>query len=109
MKLATIISKTSIPDDITADIKAAIINVIKQTYDAAVDKSYPKYLTKKQAAEYLNISTQTLNDWIYNDKLCLPFKKIGKVYRFNRLELDRFMTTNKQQCSGKHWRGDGYY
>ena len=84
MKLATIISKTSIPDDITADIKAAIINVIKQTY-----------LTKKQAAEYLNISTQTLNDWIYNDKLCLPFKKIGKVYRFNRLELDRFMTTNK--------------
>ncbi|HJG83893.1 MAG TPA: excisionase family DNA-binding protein [Weissella thailandensis] len=49
------------------------------------------YLSKKQACEYLNISNKTLDEWIRNENV--PYKHIGKTYRFNRNDLDKFMAT----------------
>nr|WP_306810617.1 helix-turn-helix domain-containing protein [Limosilactobacillus reuteri] len=48
-------------------------------------------MNKKTACDYLGISNKTMNDWI-NAKI-VPFKKINKVYRFNRNDLDKFMAT----------------
>ena len=48
-------------------------------------------MNKGTAAKYLGISNNTLNEWIDSDSV--PFKKIGRSYRFNRNELDKFMAT----------------
>ena len=39
----------------------------------------------KQASEKLNVSEKTLRDWVY--KRQIPFKKVGKLVRFNPLEI----------------------
>lgn len=46
------------------------------------------YLNKAQTCEYLNISNNTLDDWIRQG---LPVIKIGKVVRFHKKEIDRWL------------------
>ena len=55
------------------------------------DTKWPLYMNKGTAAKYLGISNNTLNEWISSDSV--PFKKIGRSYRFNRNDLDKFMAT----------------
>ena len=63
-----------------------IINDSKREND-----KWPEYMNKGTAAKYLGISNNTLNEWISSDSV--PFKKIGRSYRFNRNDLDKFMAT----------------
>ena len=86
------VSKTSIPDDFATAIKEEILNTIIQVRKSSLDSKFPPYLSKAEAAKYLGISTQTLTEWMLNPDLHLPYKKIGKTYRFSRIELDLFMT-----------------
>ncbi|MDM8220988.1 helix-turn-helix domain-containing protein [Limosilactobacillus vaginalis] len=90
------VSKTSIPDDFATAIKEEILNIIIQTRKSSLNDQFPPYLSKAEAAKYLGISTQTLTEWMLNPNLHLPYKRIGKTYRFNRLELDRFMTNESR-------------
>ncbi|NMV59862.1 helix-turn-helix domain-containing protein [Lactobacillus reuteri] len=55
------------------------------------NSKWPDYMNKGTAAKYLGISNNTLNEWIGSDSV--PFKKIGRSYRFNRNDLDKFMAT----------------
>lgn len=55
------------------------------------DTKWPLYMNKGTAAKYLGISNNTLTEWIGSDSV--PFKKIGRSYRFNRNDLDKFMAT----------------
>ena len=55
------------------------------------NSKWPEYMNKGTAAKYLGISNNTLNEWISSDSV--PFKKIGRSYRFNRNDLDKFMAT----------------
>lgn len=83
--------KVELPDNVSDAITTAVFDSFKAAHAASVKDKYPVYLTKKQACEYLNISNRTLDDWI--EKEDIPFKHIGKTYRFNRNELDKFMAT----------------
>lgn len=82
--------KVELPKDVTDAIATAVLD----TFKAAQKHSHsdlPLYLSKKQACEYLNISNKTLDEWI--EKEDIPYKHIGKTYRFNRNDLDKFMAT----------------
>ena len=83
--------KVELPDNVSDAITTAVFDSFKKAREVSQNDKYPVYLTKKQACEYLNISNRTLNDWI--EKEDIPFKHIGKVYRFNRNDLDKFMAT----------------
>ncbi|MCI6852356.1 MULTISPECIES: helix-turn-helix domain-containing protein [Limosilactobacillus] len=83
--------KVELPDNVSDAITAAVFDSFRKAREASQSDNYPIYLTKKQACEYLNISNRTLNDWI--EKENIPFKHIGKTYRFNRYDLDKFMAT----------------
>ena len=83
--------KVELPDNVSDAITTAVFDSFKKAREVSQNDKYPVYLTKKQACEYLNISNRTLNDWI--EKEDIPFKHIGKTYRFNRNELDKFMAT----------------
>lgn len=52
------------------------------------------YIGIEEAAEYLGIKTVTLRTWIkkYNE---LPAKKIGKLWKFKKSDLDDWVNSGK--------------
>jgi excisionase family DNA binding protein len=48
-----------------------------------------RYLSIKQAATYTNLSAKTLYKWAETGQM--PACKVGRLWRFDRLELDEFM------------------
>ncbi len=80
-----------LPNEVTTAITAKVFDVFNQAQDNARESKFPLYMSKKQACEYLNISNSTMNEWINSSDI--PYKHIGKTYRFNRNDLDKFMAT----------------
>jgi excisionase family DNA binding protein len=83
--------KVELPKEVTDAIKVEVLNTFKEAKNDVYQDKYPVYLSKKQACKYLNISNKTLDEWI--EKEDIPYKHIGKTYRFNRNDLDKFMAT----------------
>lgn len=48
-------------------------------------------LNRKQAAEYLGLSYQTLANWQSNKKVNLPTIRIGRAVRYRRSDLDEYL------------------
>lgn len=83
--------KVELPKEITDSIKLEVLNAFKEAKNNAQVERYPLYLSKKQACEYLGITNRTFDEWLNTESI--PYKHIGKVYRFNRNDLDKFMAT----------------
>ena len=56
-------------------------------------------LTRRQAAEYLNLKPQTLAVWASTGRHQLPLVKIGRVVRYRRQDLDRFLEQRARNVS----------
>ena len=52
------------------------------------------YIGIDEAAEYLGIKAVTLRNWIKKD-IDLPARKIGKLWKFKRSELDEWVRSGK--------------
>lgn len=52
------------------------------------------YIGIDEAAEYLGIKTVTLRNWIKKDH-DLPARKIGKLWKFKKSELDEWVQSGK--------------
>jgi excisionase family DNA binding protein len=55
-------------------------------------------LTRKEAAEYLGITTHTLNIWAFK-KQNLPYYKVGKLTKYKLSELRDFVNNSKQEVN----------
>ena len=55
-----------------------------------------KWVSIDEAAEYLGIKTVTLRGWIKKDKT-LPAHKIGKQWKFQLSELDKWVKSGKSE------------
>lgn len=86
-------AELKLSSELTNAIKIAITNATREAVNDLNKNNdkWPMYMNKGTAAKYLGISNNTLNEWIDSDSV--PFKKIGRSYRFNRNELDKFMAT----------------
>lgn len=84
-------TKIELPKEITDAIKIEVIQAFQDAKKDTRGKEFPLYLSKKQACDYLGIANRTLNEWIATGDI--PYKHIGKTYRFNRNDLDKFMAT----------------
>lgn len=82
--------KVELPKNVTDAIATAVFDTFKAAQKTSTNE-WPLYLSKKEACKYLNISNRTLNDWLATGQI--PYKHIGKTYRFNRNDLDKFMAT----------------
>lgn len=85
--------KPKLKVELPLEVSEAITDAVNKTFEEArndrkVDQ-YPPYLSKKEVCDYLGISHHTLNAWISNNNI--PYKKIGRTYRFSRSEIDGFM------------------
>ncbi|WP_278588710.1 helix-turn-helix domain-containing protein [Limosilactobacillus pontis] len=82
-----------LPRELSDALKAAIKTAAQEIANNSVqNNNVPLYLSKKEAADYLGVAPNTLDKWIH-DGVDIPYKHIGKTYRFNRNDLDKFMAT----------------
>ena len=85
--------KVELPKEITDALKAAIQDAAQEIVNNSIrDNKVPLYLSKKEAADYLGVAPNTLDKWIH-EGIDIPYKQIDRTYRFNRNDLDKFMTT----------------
>jgi excisionase family DNA binding protein len=58
---------------------------------ALVQRATGALLTTEEAAGYLNIKPQTLNNWRVTKKVHLPFIRVGRLCRYRMEDLDAFI------------------
>lgn len=56
----------------------------------------PNLLTPSQVAEYLGISTETLNVWRSTKRYNLPYIKAGRLVRYRIEDVEAFITSRLQ-------------
>lgn len=61
----------------------------------------PELLTRDQAAEYLGLRPQTLAVWAATGRYSLPFVKVGRLVRYRRDGLDRFLAERRATHTGE--------
>jgi len=59
-------------------------------------------LTRKQAAAYLGIKTQTLACWACNKRYVLPFVRVGRLIKYRVEDLDNFILQNHTGHGGTY-------
>lgn len=59
-----------------------------------IETKSDNYISIDEAAEYLGIKTVTLRNWIKRDD-SIPAHKIGKLWKFKRSELDKWVQSGK--------------
>lgn len=53
-----------------------------------------KWISTKEAADYLGVQPATIRDWIRKGK-DIPRRKIGKAWKFKLSELDAWVNSGK--------------
>ncbi len=59
----------------------------------------PLLLNRREAAEYLGISKQTLAIWNCTGRHQVPFVKIGRLVKYRKSDLDAFIASNLKGAS----------
>ena len=79
-----------LPDEQVHQIQLFISELIQKEIKNRLENSNigSPFLNKKQACDYLGISNNTLDSWIQKG---LPTIKIGKIVRFNKTEINRWL------------------
>ena len=80
-------------DEQIHQIQLLLSNLIQKEIKQQLEKntlSHP-YLNKQQTCDYLGISNNTLDSWIQRG---LPSIKIGKIIRFHKDAIDRWLNSD---------------
>lgn len=79
-----------LPKEQIHQIQLLIADLIKREIENQLNNRNIKspFLNKQQACNYLGISNNTLDSWIKNG---LPVIRIGKIVRFDKIELNRWL------------------
>lgn len=81
----------------TLEILACLVsNKIIEHLDVEQVNSIPEYFSKREAAEYLNISLNTLDKYIKNGLEVYIISDEAAV-RLSRTTIDKFMNTHKMK------------
>lgn len=58
-------------------------------------------ISRKDAAEYLGVSPQTLAIWASTKRHALPYARIGRLAKYRKDDLDMFIET---RLVGREWQ-----
>lgn len=53
------------------------------------------FLTREEAAEYLQVSPNTLRQWAYTGRHSIPYYPHGKRVKYRRRDLDEWLESQK--------------
>ena len=59
-------------------------------------------LNRKEAADYLGIKEHTLCVWASESRYDLPYVKVGRLVKYRREDVDRFISENRFDLGGDH-------
>lgn len=68
---------------------------IKNILNIKPHVSQSQFLNIKQAAEYLGVSTQTVRRRVKAGRL--PYRQVGRAYRFEKRDLDNYLNVKKRK------------
>jgi excisionase family DNA binding protein len=51
----------------------------------------PDRLNEEQAAEYLGVAEQTLQNWRCRKRYNLPYIRVGRLIRYRKVDLDKWL------------------
>ena len=54
-----------------------------------------KYISLEEAAEYIGVKPVTLRGWLKKEGLEIPAHRIGKLWKFKKSELDKWVQSGK--------------
>lgn len=54
-----------------------------------------KYISLEEAADYIGVKPVTLRGWLKKENLEIPAYRIGKLWKFKKSELDRWVQSGK--------------
>ncbi len=75
-------------------IEAAVSRAVERVLQSAANHQQQEYLTTKQAAQLLKISTRSLQNWVAQG---LPHDRAGNSLRFKQAELLDWSSKRKKQ------------
>lgn len=59
-------------------------------------------MSRKEAAEYLGVKEQTLACWATTKRYDLPYIKIGRLVKYRRADVERFILENRFENGGAY-------
>lgn len=82
-----------IEDEALKSIEEVMFKSATRAFEAVGKKKvYPRYMTKKMACEYLDISFNTLTKWI---NLGLPLIDVDGMNKLDKHDIDAFTEAHK--------------
>lgn len=60
-----------------------------------------RMMTRSEAAAYLGLRPATLEAWASRGSVNLPFSKLGRLVRYRKRDLDRFIDSNRATATSK--------
>lgn len=54
-----------------------------------------RWIGIEEAAEYLDVTKESIRNWIRREDLGIPAHKIGKLWKFKKSELDDWVKSGK--------------
>jgi excisionase family DNA binding protein len=72
-----------------SNFKLASQPAVEQTSERA------DLLTVPEAAKFLGVAKQTLDIWRSSKRYNLPFLKVGRIVRYKRADLDRWLANRR--------------
>ncbi len=65
--------------------------------DARLKAAGSDLLSRREAAKYLGVAEQTLAVWKCNQRVDIPVIQVGRLIKYRRADLDRFLNANTVQ------------
>jgi excisionase family DNA binding protein len=69
------------------------------TSELAAASNAEALISRREAARYLGVSETTLAIWKCTGRYSLPFVKIGRLVKYRKIDLDRFISRNLANVS----------
>jgi excisionase family DNA binding protein len=66
-----------------------------------------RLLTVNEAAEFLSVSVSTLYGWAWQRRV--PFVKMGRALRFDRMDLEMFVNANRHSAKNDNLKDSDTY
>lgn len=76
----------------------AVESVLKDRRTNAMDNYMEDWIGIEAAANYLDVTKDTVRNWI--KKTDIPAHKIGKLWKFKRVELDAWVKSGRSAFAG---------
>lgn len=68
-----------------------------QEKENVMNNTVDEVMTTQEVAEYLKVPVKLLEQWRWSKAVNLPFIKLGRLVRYNKSDVDKYLQSKKEQ------------